>query len=83
MLRIGNYHIMGPVSMIRRLRAPRPVDGQIAYYEPGDGVGSWTITSDDLRSRRRVRSFFAELMRGEPGVHSVTLPASSQPPAGQ
>lgn len=76
MLRIGNYHLIGPVSMLRRLRAPKPVDGQITHYAASDGVGSWTITSDDRSSR--VRRFVTELMRGEPRIESVTLPAAGR-----
>lgn len=80
MLRIGNYHLAGPVSMLRRLRAPRPVEGQITHYEPGAGVGSWTITSDEVGKRQRLRRALAELMRGEPRVQSVTLPVAAPEP---
>lgn len=80
MLRIGNYHLVGPVSMLRRLRSPRPVDGQITHNEPAADVDSWTITSDDIGSRRPVRRFFVELMRGEPRIQSVTLPTTVQEP---
>lgn len=66
--------------MLRRLRVPKPVDGQITHYAASDGVGSWTITSDDRSSRRRVRRFLAEHLRGEPRIESVTLPAAGREP---
>jgi hypothetical protein len=74
MIHIGRYTVVGPVSMLRRLLEPLFRDGQIRHYEPGTGVGSWTITSADMHRRRWVPRWLRLLPRGEPRLRAVTLP---------
>jgi hypothetical protein len=78
MIRIGRWSIYGPVSAIRALREPPFQAGQIRHYEPGSGVGSWTLSSDDLTRNRgvagRAKRWFAQLTQPAPRLHSVTTP---------
>jgi hypothetical protein len=73
MIRIGSDTIVGPVSMLR-LREPPFRDGQIRHYEPGRGIGSWTVNSAGMHRRRWVPCWLRLLPLGEPQLRAVTPP---------
>jgi hypothetical protein len=78
MIRIGRWSIYGPVSALRALREPPFQAGQIRHYEPGPGMGSWSLSSDDLVHSGgvtgRIKRSFAMLIQPAPRLLSVTPP---------